>query len=89
MQDILNQAQDIADLYRKLAGNRPFEEMSDTGILSLSKQNFQSFKSKIRKDLERGFGLYPVSELAIESSGKKPDTRYGIKIDKERMRIIL
>ena len=88
LEDILNRAHEITDLYRKIAGKRPVEEMSDAGITSLSKENFQSFKSKIRKDLERGFGLYAVADLAIESAGKKPDTRYGIPIDKEKIRVV-
>jgi CRISPR-associated protein Csx14 len=41
----------------------------------------------IRKDLERGLGLYALGELAIESVGKRPDTRYGMKMDKTKIRI--
>lgn len=89
VQEVFNRTQDIANLYRQVAGTRPFEEMSDSGITALNKQNFQSYKSKIRDDLKRGFGLYALPELAIEPVGKKPDTRYGIRIDKERIRIVL
>jgi len=62
--------------------------MSDTGIRGLTSENFHSYKSKIRQDLERGFGLYALADLAIEATGKKPDTRYGIKMEKEKIRII-
>jgi CRISPR-associated protein Csx14 len=89
VEDIITRSGEITELYRKLAKKRPVEEMSDTGITSLSKANFQSFKSKIRKDIEGGFGLYALPELAIESFGKKPDTRFGIKFDKERIRVVL
>ncbi|MCD6137795.1 MAG: hypothetical protein J7J91_04300 [Deltaproteobacteria bacterium] len=67
---------------------REFSEMSKSGILGLNAENFNSYKAKIRKDLERGFGLYALSEVAIESVGKRPDTRYGIKMDKAKIRII-
>jgi CRISPR-associated protein Csx14 len=87
-QDIIKRQQNITDFYRKVAGTRPLEEMSDTGILGLTSENFSSYKSKIRQDLERGFGLYALPELVIESVGKRPDTRYGIKIEKERIRIL-
>ena len=88
IQDIFERQQEIGDLYRKIAGMREFSEMSKSGILGLNAENFNSYKAKIRKDLERGFGLYALSEVAIESVGKRPDTRYGIKMDKAKIRII-
>ncbi|MBW2039914.1 MAG: TIGR02584 family CRISPR-associated protein [Deltaproteobacteria bacterium] len=87
MQEIFAQQDEITELYRKIAGNREFCEMSQSGILGLSQENFNSYKAKIRKDLERGFGLYAHGELAIDSVGTRPDTRYGIRIDKDRIRI--
>lgn len=89
IQDVLSRSTEIADLYRQVAGTRPLEEMSDSGIVSLNKQNFQSVKSKIRHALQKAYGLYALLELAIDSVGKKPDTRYGIPISKERIRVVL
>jgi CRISPR-associated protein Csx14 len=86
--EIFERQDTLTDLYRKMAGPRPLDEMSESGIISLTPENFNSYKAKIRKDLEKGFGLYAVSELAIESAGQRPDTTYGIKIDKEKIRII-
>ena len=86
-QNIVERQDEITDLYRKISGTRPLDEMSDSGILGLTPENFHSYKSKIRQDLERGFGLYALAELAIESVGKKPDTRYGIGMDKSKIRI--
>ncbi|NVM21960.1 MAG: TIGR02584 family CRISPR-associated protein [Desulfobacterales bacterium] len=86
--EILEHQEGITDMYQKTAGSRPLDEMSNSGILGLTKENFHSYKAKIRKDLEKGFGLYALGELAIESVGKKPDTRYGINMDKEKIRII-
>jgi CRISPR-associated protein Csx14 len=85
----ISAAQDrIAALYRRIAGSRDVFEMSDSGIIKLEVQNFNSYKTKIRKDLEKGFGLQALPELKIESVGKKPDTRYGIRIDREKIRLI-
>lgn len=86
--EILERREKITELYAKIAGTRELCEMSDTGIRGLTSENFHSYKSKIRQDLERGFGLYALADLAIEATGKKPDTRYGIKMDKGKIRII-
>ncbi len=61
--------------------------MSDTGIGSLSKENFISYKAKIRKDLMKTFGQAQTEQLEIASSGVKPDTRYGIRLDRELIRL--
>jgi len=87
--EIFERQDTLTDLYRKMAGTRPLEEMSRSGITELSKENFSSYKSKIAEDIRKGFGLYAFSELAIESVGKKPDTRYGIPIEKEKIRVLL
>ena len=84
---IYDRQEQIAELYKKISGRMAPAEMSDSGILNLNAENFNSYKSKIRDDLKKGFGLYAISELAIESVGKRPDTRYGIKIDRDRIRV--
>ncbi|MEW6614997.1 MAG: CRISPR-associated ring nuclease Csm6 [Thermodesulfobacteriota bacterium] len=89
IQQVFNQQGRITEIYRKVSGNREFVEMSDTGILSLNKENLRSYKTKIREDLQKGFGLYALPEIAIESVGKKGETRYGIGIDRDKIRIIL
>jgi CRISPR-associated protein Csx14 len=81
---------DISQLYRKAAGRCVIEgEMSDTGILSLNAENFNSYKRKIAQDLERGFGAVNAARLAITSAGRRPDTRYGIALDREYIRVVL
>ncbi len=84
---IYDRQEQIAELYKKISGCRGPSEMSDTGILNLNAENFNSYKAKIRKDMEKGFGLYAIHDLAIESTGKRPDTKYGIKIDRARIRV--
>lgn len=89
IQEIFHHQEKIAEIYKKLTGSRDHFAMSDEGIMNLSAANFNSYRSKIRKDIEKGLGLYAVRELAIESVGKKPDTRYGIRIDREKIKIII
>jgi len=88
IQAIYAKQDEITDLYRKLAGSRPLDEMSDTGITSLSADNFNSYKGKIKSDLLRGFGPYALKDLEISSIGTKPNTRYGIRMDKGRIEIV-
>jgi len=77
----------VADMYSRIPGGRLLSEMSDTGIGSLSKENFNSYKSKIRKDLLHAFGQGYMDNLEIASSGDKPETRYGIKLDRKLIRL--
>jgi CRISPR-associated protein (TIGR02584 family) len=78
----------ISELYRRLAGRRPLEEMSDTGILNLNGDNFAMYKSKISKNLRDRFGLYAGKDLDIVSTGRRPNTRYGIALDREKIEIV-
>jgi len=89
IQTVLHRQGKIAEIYKKLTGTRDHFAMSDEGIMNLSKVNFNSYRSKIRRDIEKGFGLYALREIAIASEGRRPDTRYGIRIDRERIRIVL
>jgi len=77
----------VADMYARIPGGRLLSEMSDTGIGSLSKENFNSYKSKIRKDLLNTFGQAHVENLEIASSGDRPETRYGIRLDRKLIRL--
>jgi CRISPR-associated protein Csx14 len=81
----------IADLYKRIAFSRDFQAMrkaSDGGILNLDEFNFKSYRSHIRRDLEKGFGLAATSLLEIAATGKRPDTHYGIPLERERIRVI-
>lgn len=86
---IADRQHEITILYRKIAGGRECAEMSDTGILGLTAENFNSYKAKIQRDLERGFGVPATARLAIAASGRRPDTRYGLGIDRDKIRVVL
>ncbi len=80
---------DITEIYKKICGTRPVEEMSNTGITSLSADNFRSLRSRINKQLARTFGHLAVKELGIMSTGTRPDTKYGILMDKNYIRMVI
>jgi len=86
---IATRQSEITELYRQTASGREFTEMSDSGILGLTAENFNSYKGKIRRNLERAFGAQAAAQLQIASQGRRPDTRYGLMIDRERIRIVL
>lgn len=77
----------VAAMYVRNPAARLLTEMSDSGISNLTAENFHSYKSKIRQDLLRTFGPAHIGELEIASAGTRPDTRYGIRLDKTRIRM--
>ncbi|MDY0043908.1 MAG: CRISPR-associated ring nuclease Csm6 [Syntrophales bacterium] len=79
---------EIADLYKKIAAFRDFEAMKKGGITDIDITNFNSYKSRIKENLQKGFGRAALNDLEIESAGKRPDTKYGLKIDRDKIRVI-
>lgn len=78
----------VAGMYERIPGSRLIGELSDSGINSLNRENFQSYKSKIRKILLTAFGQSHLADLEIASSGSRPDTRYGIHLDRRRIKMV-
>ncbi|PIE66297.1 MAG: TIGR02584 family CRISPR-associated protein [Desulfobacterales bacterium] len=81
--EVLDQQQEIVSLYQQI-GVKSINATSDTGIMNLTVENFNSYKSKIKKDLEQAFGQSAV-DLVIASEGKRPDTRYGILLNRKKI----
>ena len=71
-----------------ICGTRPLNEMSDSGIIRLNAENFNSYKSKIKENIRKSFGPYALKELEIASLGARPNTRYGILMDKAKIEIV-
>jgi CRISPR-associated protein Csx14 len=85
---VYEKQKEINDLYKRISGSRPLDEMSDTGIASLSSDNFNTYKAKIKANLLGRFGPYALKELEIASKGSRPNTRYGILMDKAKIEIV-
>lgn len=88
IQSVYEKQDEITELYRKISGTRQLDEMSDTGITHLSADNFNMYKGKIKSDLLGRFGLYALKDLEISSAGTRPNTRYGIGVDRSRIEIV-
>jgi CRISPR-associated protein Csx14 len=80
---ISNGQQIITNIYKKLGGMT-----EKKGICALEQEELRSYISKIRKELMNTFGAQAAQLLAVEAAGKKPDTRYGIPMERERIRFI-
>ena len=89
IQTVFKKQDQITEFYRKICGARPLEEMSDTGIINLNADNFNMNKSRIKQALLSSFGLYALKDLEIASVGTRPNTRYGIMMDKNKIEIVL
>jgi len=87
--EILDKQDKITEIYKRLCGTRPIEEMQGRGIVDLDHENFRSFKSKIKKLIETRFGPQALKEIEISSIGSRPDTKYGIKTDKSKIEIVM
>ncbi|MFH0727036.1 MAG: CRISPR-associated ring nuclease Csm6 [Pseudomonadota bacterium] len=87
--EVSSRQTEISALYRRLSGSRPVEEMSKTGILGLDFENFRSYKARIKEDLTRAFGPMALEKLAIASHGKRPNMRYGLRMDKGAIEVVM
>lgn len=87
--DIFKNQSKITVFYKKVSRGRPIEEMSDSGITGLNAENFNSYKAKLKKELLNHFGQYALKELEIASEGTKPGIRYGVRMSKEMVEIVL
>ncbi len=88
IQDILDNQEAIADIYGRLGRRYYLGTGRESGIMRLDKENFNSYRSKLNADLRKVFGIYAVKDIGISSIGKRPNTRYGIKLDKSRIEVI-
>ena len=88
IEEIYQKQDKIRKLYLKLPGKRYIDVMSDTGIMNLDSSNFNSYKSKINRNLRQVFGAYAVKKLGISSIGTRPDTRYGIMLDRGKIEVV-
>ena len=89
LQGVFERQPEITALYRRLCGSRPLDEMSDTGIVGLAAENFNSYKARIKQDLTNAFGPLALEKLEIASTGKRPNTRYGLRIDKLALEVVM
>ncbi len=86
--EVLARQERLSSLYRAIMPTRQPEEMSDTGIFSLTPDNMLSYLAKIQKRLESGFGHTEAARLAVQRRGTRPRTGYGLGLPRAGIRII-
>ena len=82
IQSVFEKQAEITDIYRKICSARPLNEIKNGGIIKLDNHNFMMYKSRIKENLRDRYGLYALKDLEIASIGSRPNTRYGIRMDK-------
>lgn len=78
----------IATLYQRIRPSCDAGAMSDTGILSLSAENFNSLRSKLNRRLLNSFGAVEKEYLELTSRGIKPGVRYGLQLEPEKIQLV-
>lgn len=63
-------------------------ELGDSGIVNLEATEFNSYRSKINREIAFRFGEYESRKLKIESHGQRLALKFGIRLNKKRIRII-
>ena len=81
---ISDRQETITDFYMRLGGTK-----TDKGICALAKEDLRTYVSKINKDLQKAFGMQAAQLLGVATSGKKPDTSYGLAMDRERIKLLI
>lgn len=76
------------DKLTRLYAQMTTREIGDKGIVNLDNYEFNSYRSKLNKEIALCFGKYEAQKLKIESIGQRPGVRYGIRLEKARIRII-
>ncbi len=88
VQGLLDDTARISAIYQDIPGSRLVEEMSDSGIAALNKENFRSYRAKINARINDAFGPAAARLLGISSTGRNP-VRYGIRLDRKRIRLVI
>lgn len=87
--EIENHQQELGKIYDRLAQkNQRDTSPNSSGIANLDASSFNSHKSKLKTLLENRFGPYERPLLEIASVGERPNTRYGLIMDRGRIRLI-
>ncbi|WP_176637275.1 CRISPR-associated ring nuclease Csm6 [Desulfolutivibrio sulfoxidireducens] len=86
--ELASNQSELTRMYQRITAGGPETILSDSGITSLSKENFKSYRAKINASIEKRFGTQDHRRLLIESFGRRPGVRYGLHMAKARITII-
>ena len=89
IEEIFPHQEEITSLYQRVSRNvLLLSEIANSCIDKVDKESFIQYKSKIKTKIKNTFGPYLLPKLEITSVGRRPDTKYGIALDKNRVKII-
>jgi CRISPR-associated protein Csx14 len=83
-EQISGRQEELTRLYQRISTR----EIGKSGIVNLDSLEFNSYRSKINKEIALCFGEYEARKLQIESFGARPGVRYGLRLNKERILIV-
>lgn len=84
-EQILERQSELTRLYQRLSTREPVT----SGITALDPEYFAAYRSKINKAIARCFGDFEARRLSIVSLGERPQTRYGIALDRQCIKVVL
>lgn len=71
---------DLSEIYKQITSSK--YNLSKSGIQNLSTENFNSYKSKIKRIFLKSFGVKISNQICIESLEGEQGKEYGIKVEK-------
>ncbi|MGA1823091.1 MAG: CRISPR-associated ring nuclease Csm6 [bacterium] len=84
IQEIFSRQSRISYIYDQITSTYHVHiERKKSRIYDIDYETFNQYKAKIRRKLLQAFGLHLLPRLEITSWGARPDTRYGIILDKK------
>jgi len=87
-EDVATRQEEITRLYQRVTAGGPKAATSDSGIVSLSKENFNSYRAKVNREINNRFGAQEAARLQIKAHGNRPGVCYLLPVDRQRIKVI-
>jgi len=82
---ILARQSDMTRIYQRLTSREPVK----SGATALDVEHIVQYRSKINRAIRTTYGEYEARCLQICSVGERPDTRYGIGLERGLIRVVM
>lgn len=84
-EQILARQDEMTRLYQRLTSREPVK----SGATALDEEHVGQYRSKLNRVLRTTYGEYEARRLQIGSVGPRPGVRYGIGLERERIRVVM
>lgn len=85
VEQILEKQGEMTRLYQRLSGREPVK----SGATGLDEDYVQQYRSKLNRLIRIAYGDYDARQLQISAEGERPATRYGIRLARESIRVVM